>query len=339
MAVFHNHTCVAAGEGRRKMAVSLDFYKTFYYAAKYGSFTEAAKALYVTQPTVTHAISCLERELGCALFVRSRKGAALTPEGSLLYEHVRAAFDHLQEAEKTLQDRKALLSGQVRIGASETTLHFFLLPCLRNYRRLYPGVRLKVSNGTTPQALAALREGAIDCAILVMRRDYRSILQPQDLMRVVALADFQDIFIAGNDFSVLKDRAVTPEELTAYPFIAMEPGTLTRQCMDDFFLRFYLNVVPDIELATTDLIVPVAAHNLGIGFVPEPFAARALSEGSVFSIRLTEPVPPRQICLVYRTDLPLSIAAQAFLRLLSIQETEPVNEAESTARPSSRPPE
>ena len=117
-------------------------------------------------------------------------------------------------------------------------------------------------------------------------------------MRVVALADFQDIFIAGNDFSVLKDRAVTPEELTAYPFIAMEPGTLTRQCMDDFFLRFYLNVVPDIELATTDLIVPVAAHNLGIGFVPEPFAARALSEGSVFSIRLTEPVPPRQICLV-----------------------------------------
>ena len=200
-------------------------------------------------------------------------------------------------------------------------------------------MRLKVSNGTTPQALAALREGAIDCAILVMRRDYRSILQPQDLMRVVALADFQDIFIAGNDFSVLKDRAVTPEELTAYPFIAMEPGTLTRQCMDDSFLRFYLNVVPDIELATTDLIVPVAAHNLGIGFVPEPFAARALSEGSVFSIRLTEPVPPRQICLVYRTDLPLSIAAQAFLRLLSVQKTEPVNEAESTARPSSRPPE
>ena len=119
----------------------------------------------------------------------------------------------------------------------------------------------------------------------------------------------------------------------------MEPGTLTRQCMDDFFLRFHLNVVPDIELATTDLIVPVAAHNLGIGFVPEPFAARALSEGSVFSIRLTEPVPPRQICLVYRTDLPLSIAAQAFLRLLSVQKTEPVNEAESTARPSSRPPE
>ena len=321
------------------MSVSLDFYKTFYYAAKYGSFTEAAKALYVTQPTVTHAVGCLERELGCVLFSRSRKGAALTPEGSLLYEHVRAAFDHLQEAEKTLQDRKELLSGQVRVGASETTLHFFLLPRLRNYRRLYPGVRLKVSNGTTPQTLAALRDGSIDCAVLVMRRDYRSILQPQDQMRVVWLEDFQDIFIAGNDFSVLKDRAVTPEELAGYPFIAMEPGTLTRQCMDDFFLRFHLSVVPDIELATTDLVVPVAAHNLGIGFVPEPFAAGALSEGSVFSIRLTEPVPPRQICLVYRTDLPLSIAAQSFLRLLSIRETVPADEEGSTAQLSPRPPE
>ena len=87
--------------------------------------------------------------------------------------------------------------------------------------------------------------------------------------------------------------------------------------MDDFFLRFHLSVVPDIELSTTDLIVPVTEHNLGIGFVPEPFAAGALCAGSVFSIRLTEAVPPRQICLVYRTDLPLSIAAQAFLELLT----------------------
>ena len=299
------------------MAVSLDFYKTFYYAAKYGSFTEAARALYVTQPTVTHAVGCLERELGCALFSRSRKGAVLTPEGRLLYEHVRAAFEHLQEAEKTLQDQKALLSGQVRIGASETTLHFFLLPYLRSYRKLYPGVRLRVSNGTTPQALDALRRGAVDCAILVMHGDYRSLLKPRDQMNVAALTCFQDIFIAGNDFAALKDRAVTPEELTAFPFIAMEPGTLTRQYMDDFFLRFHLSVVPDIELSTTDLIVPVTEHNLGIGFVPEPFAAGALCAGSVFSIRLTEAVPPRQICLVYRTDLPLSIAAQAFLELLT----------------------
>ena len=67
------------------MSVSFDSYKTFYYVAKFRSFTEAAKALYVTQPTVTHAIQTLEKELGCILFQRSRKGVSLTPEAVMLY--------------------------------------------------------------------------------------------------------------------------------------------------------------------------------------------------------------------------------------------------------------
>ena len=65
------------------MGVSFDSYKTFYYVAKFRSFTEAAKALYVTQPTVTHAIQMLEKELDCILFQRSRKGVSLTRESRL----------------------------------------------------------------------------------------------------------------------------------------------------------------------------------------------------------------------------------------------------------------
>jgi len=120
------------------MSVSFDSYKTFYYVARLGSFTEAAKALYVTQPTVTHAIQMLEQELDCVLFQRSRKGVSLTPEAAMLYEHVRAACEHIFEAESALKAKKKLLEGQVRIGASETTLHFFLLP-LRNLKPCIPG--------------------------------------------------------------------------------------------------------------------------------------------------------------------------------------------------------
>ena len=273
------------------MSVSFDSYKTFYYVARLGSFTEAAKALYVTQPTVTHAIQMLEQELDCVLFQRSRKGVSLTPEAAMLYEHVRAACEHIFEAESALKAKKKLLEGQVRIGASETTLHFFLLPFLKEFKTLHPGVKIKVSNSSTPTALAALRSGHIDFAILVMRPGYKGAILPQDKFSVTRLAGFQDIFIAGNDFSDLAGRSVTPGELCGYPFICMEPGT--------------------------DLITPMAANNLGVGFVPRAFARSALEEGSVFQIRLTEIVPEREICVISRTDTPLSLAGNAFLRLFS----------------------
>ena len=299
------------------MSVSFDSYKTFYYVARLGSFTEAAKALYVTQPTVTHAIQMLEQELDCVLFQRSRKGVSLPPEAAMLYEHVRAACEHIFEAESALKAKKKLLEGQVRIGASETTLHFFLLPFLKEFKTLHPGVKIKVSNSSTPTALAALRSGHIDFAILVMRPGYKGAILPQDKFSVTRLAGFQDIFIAGNDFSDLAGRSVTPGELCGYPFICMEPGTVTRQFLDDFLLQFHLAVSPDIELATTDLITPMAANNLGVGFVPRAFARSALEEGSVFQIRLTEIVPEREICVISRTDTPLSLAGNAFLRLFS----------------------
>ena len=185
------------------MGVSFDSYKTFYYVAKFRSFTEAAKALYVTQPTVTHAIQMLEKELDCILFQRSRKGVSLTPEAAMLYEHVKAACEHIFEAENALKAKKELLDGQIRIGAGETTLHFFLLPYLKQFKTLYPGVKIKVNNTSTPASLSALRAGHIDFAILVMRPDYKGAFLPRDRFSVTRLAGFQDIFIAGNDFSEL----------------------------------------------------------------------------------------------------------------------------------------
>lgn len=70
------------------MSVNLDSYKTFYYVAKYRNITHAAKALFQTQPTVSRCIAGLEAELGCRLFVRSKKGVMLTPgSGAFIPAH------------------------------------------------------------------------------------------------------------------------------------------------------------------------------------------------------------------------------------------------------------
>lgn len=112
------------------MSVNFDFYRTFYYVGKYKNITAAAKALFVTQPTVTHAIQALERELNCSLFIRSQKGVSFTPEGAVFYRQIAAACETIFEAEQNLEAAKNLSEGLIAIGASETTLHHYLMPIL-----------------------------------------------------------------------------------------------------------------------------------------------------------------------------------------------------------------
>ena len=117
------------------MSIPYDYYRIFYYVARYQSLTRAAHALQSNQPNVTRTINALERELGCRLFQRSHRGVTLTPEGEKLFAHVQIMQEQLQAAEYELAGSRSLQSGSVSIGASETALHGLLLPVLRRFTR------------------------------------------------------------------------------------------------------------------------------------------------------------------------------------------------------------
>lgn len=290
------------------MATNLQYYKTFYYVAKYRNLTKAAKALYVSQPTVTHTIHCLEEDLGCNLFTRSKSGMQLTPEGRLIYEHIAVAYEHIMEAEIKLQQLQELSSGYLKIGASEISIHHYLLPVLTAFHKNYPDIRINISNSTTPRELQALKDNLLDFAFLVISSDYKD----KDLT-ITRLTGFQDILIAGNQFAPLKKQTWDLPSLSVFPFVSVSEDTNTRQFLNNIFLQAGLTFQPDIELATTDLITPMVANNLGIGFVPRKFAQGALARGDVFEVALQRPLPEREICLVQKSDAALSPAGQAFL--------------------------
>lgn len=291
--------------------MNFDFYRTFYYVGKYQNITAAAKALYVTQPSVTHAIRSLERELGCSLFIRSQKGVRFTPEGEKFYASIAAACETIFQAEASLEAAKNFSEGLIAIGASETTLHHYLIPILADFRKDHPGIRLKLFNSNTPEMLQEILSGHIDFAVLVLNKGYKH----EDLS-VTSLTDFQDIMIAGKAFSELGGRTVTLKELMNYPLVSMEKGTLTRQFFNGFFHSSNLAPEPDIELATSDLIVPVIRSGLGIGMVPEPFAEDALSRGEIFRLTLEKNIPRREICLIKKKKASLSLIGEAFIQYL-----------------------
>lgn len=291
------------------MNISYEYYRFFYYVAKYRNFTQAAVALMNSQPNVTRTIKNLENELGCTLFIRSNRGVKLTPEGEKLYAHIRIAIEQIELGEELLSMDRALQSGIISIGTSEVALKCFLLPVLNEYHRLYPGVRLHISNQPTPQPISALRNGLVDIAVVTTPTGDMKSLKAQ------TIKDYKEVAVCGTAFSMLKDKAISLHELSKYSIISLGTHTKTYDFYCEWFAKNGLSFAPNIEVATADQILPLVKNDLGIGFVPEEFL-KDEDNSSIFPLNLKEKIPSRSVCYIKRTDHSLSIAARELERMI-----------------------
>mgnify|MGYP002518026600 CR=1 FL=1 len=296
------------------MNSNFEYYKIFYYVAKYENLTKAATVLKTSQPAVTRTIHKLENELGCRLFTRSKSGMALTPEGRTFYGYVAAGCAQFFKGENDLSNLISLENGTIYISATETALHCYLFQAMEEFNSLYPNVRFRILNNSTTESVNAVKEGKVDLAFV------SASLQVAKPLRMKILRKYQDVLIGGSRFEELKEEEVSLKELVAYPWISLTSETITRRFLNEYFEKNSLSFAPDMELATTDMILPAVRHNLGIGFIPAEFAESDLKAGLVFEIKVKEKLPERNIILIYDAEYPQSIAAKEFQKFLKERE-------------------
>ncbi len=289
------------------MYISYDYYRIFYYVAKYGNITQAAKILLNNQPNLTRAIKTLEGELGCPLFIRNNRGMKLTPEGARLYEHIMVAFQSIEAGEAEIIESRNLEKGSVFVAASEVALHCVLLSVLKQYRTLYPGIKLKISNHSTPQAIDAIKNGIADIAVVT------TPTLPSAMTEEITVRKFHEVAVCSSAFSELLENKVSFAELLSYPMISLGTQTKSFELYSEFFAEEGLHYQPETEAATADQILPMVKADLGIGFVPKEFLAGA--EG-VSIIETEKPLPEREIRIVKRHEQTLGIAAKELERLI-----------------------
>lgn len=289
------------------MYISYDYYRIFYYVAKYGNVSQAAKLLLNNQPNMTRTIKKLEAELGCPLFLRSKKGMKLTPEGKRLYEHIRIAMEHIDAGEAELTENRNLQNGTVYIAASEVALRCLLLPVLKKYRILYPGIHIRISNHSTPQAIGALKDGSADIAVVTTPTVHTASLV-ETVVRPIT-----EVAVCSPYFKALADKQISLSELINFPLISLGKDTKSFEFYSALFTAHGLPYKPDIEAFTADQILPMVEADLGIGFVPEEF----LREGDgICRIKLEEKIPKRSIVIIKRKEQPLSVAAKELERMI-----------------------
>ncbi len=292
------------------MDINFEYYKVFYYVAKYENITKAAVAIGSSQPNVTRIMKLLESQLGCSLFMRGARGISLTQRGELLYSHVETAYRHLLQAQEEIGRQGSPACGTVEIGATEAALHLFLLEALYAFRAAYPEIKIKIHNHSTLETMKLLVSGKLDFAVVTTPFERTSQVS------CIKIVDFEEILVGGTQYADLSRRVLELREIRQYSWIGLGKGSATYLLYKDFFIRHGVDFEPDMEVATSDLLLPLIENNFGIGFVPEKLASPLLKEKKLVQIPIVCPPPGRSIQMVSDRGRAKSSAADALYQYL-----------------------
>ncbi len=294
------------------MVSKLDLYNVFCTVAKNESFSKAAKVLYLTQPAVSQSIRQLERELDTRLFNRTPKGVSLTSEGSLLFEYVNSAINLIDVGEEKISEFKNLTMGELKIGVGDTISRYFLLPYLEAFHMRYPNIKFTIANGTTSELCSILKSGGVDIAICNLPID-------DPTLEVRPCFEIQDTFVYGERFKKILAKPISLQELVKLPLIFLESNSNSRKYVEDHLQSKGIQIAPEFELGSHELLLEFAKINLGIACVTKEFSQEFLSKGLLQEVQLHKKIPTRSIGFCYLKTVPLSPASTKFVELIEQQ--------------------
>jgi DNA-binding transcriptional LysR family regulator len=254
--------------------------ETFICAAENLTFSEAARLLNLSQPTVSHQINALEKELGVTLFDRSSTGLKLTEAGRLLLPWARRLIHDTNDLKDMMDSLRDDIAGEIRIACS-TTAGKYILPQMANrFRQRYPGIRIRILACGAERATLNLMEGEADLGV-VSSEVIASGLEAQPF--------FQDsiILIAPADHAWANRAYIEPHEILEQPFLQREPHSGTYRVVKEELAKFDIKDVDlncVMELGNSEAIVHTVASGHGISFVSALAAACPLEQGKIVEV-------------------------------------------------------
>ena len=288
------------------MDINFEHYKVFYNVAKLGSFSAAAKELFISQSAVSQSIKTLEEQTGSVLFVRGPRTVKLTAVGEMLFSHIDQAYNLIRAAEVKIREMQSYGLGEIKIGVGDTILRFLLIPFLQKFIKKYPKIKLQIINRTSSGIIESLKSGAVDLGIVTLPVEDKDV-------EALGFRTVEDVFVASGRFAGLKNKAISTQELSQLPLLLLQKESLTRRNLDAFFASKGLSIVPEIELESMELLIELAKIGLGIAYVLKESASAPVSEGELFILQTEDRMPIRKLGIAKLKSVPLSPAADLFI--------------------------
>ncbi len=228
--------------------------RCFHSVAQHGSFTGAARALFIGQPNVTTHVRTLEQRFGVELFCRRGHNVELTDTGRRLQTITQRIFSLETEAAETLGAAGGLLAGQLRVGAIGPAQ---VTPMVLAFGQRYSEVDLSVSLGNTKEVLEGLLAFRSDLAVLPRLTDQR--------FHAVPYSRTQAILLVTSDHRWARRKSVRIEELQGQRMVLREVGSATRRVFEDTLEQFGVQIRRVLEIESQEAVRESVAAGMGIG--------------------------------------------------------------------------
>ncbi len=289
--------------------LNLNLLRIYRVVLDQGSFSRAAETLSITQSAVSRAVQELERQLGMPLLERRARGVVPTEAGALLGEHARRIFAHEQVALEALNELRDLRRGRLSIGAS-STIGIYLLPSmLGEYHRLYPGIELFLDIGNTQQVMEHLRSYRIEVAYV------EGPVASDEHVQIVPWRDDELVVIAAPDHPLAQRTDLVAADLIAMPFVLREPGSGTREVMEQALAARGIAIRPVMELGSTEAVKQAVSAGLGLSIVSWATIQMELDSARLVALDVADLSIRRQLSRAHVRDRPQSRALQEWLKL------------------------
>lgn len=307
----------------------------FYQVAKHKSFSQAAEALFLSQPSVSNQIKLLEEGCGLKLFDRSGRGVEMTNAGEVLFSYAERIFSLAKEADSVIEEIKGLKAGGIRISASNTFGAYYLPDILDLFRKKHPKIEIRMNVGYTQSVAEDVLAFRCDLGLIG-----REIAHPNLVITPLWEEELLLIVPPGHDFAERGEIGLA--ELQGEPFILTEAGSGVRDIIEKILAEARVGVRVVMELGENEATKRAVASGLGITLISATVARRELEAGQVCAVRLSGAQILRKFYIIHHKDKYVSRLIRAFMdealrfplagSLPAVRPAEPARRQRTTAR-------
>ena len=276
------------------------------------SFSQAALAVHLSQPTVSSHIKALEQHFDCILIERLAKQALPTPSGRLLYRYAKQLLDLRDETEQALADYHGRYQGELPIGGSTLPGNYLLPTIIGNFNQQYPQIRLQVSIGDSREIIDKVYRGEVEMGLIGARYEARSL-------RYDAVASDTMRLVVPRGHRWDQTAAVHVDDVCREPLILRESGSGTRKAFENGLQKINRQVSDFqivAEMGSTTAVLQSIKSGVGISILSLPAAQEALQSGILWALDIEGLDLRRTFYLVRdvrRTESPLARLFKAHL--------------------------
>lgn len=262
--------------------------KIYVSVCNHRSFTSAAKALYMTQPAISHVIHDLELEVGTALLERAPKNINLTPAGFILFEKAKHLLSVYEDLEKDISNLNEL--APLRIGSCITVAHTFLIQLIESMNETYLDLTIPVTIASASIILEKLEKNEIDLAFI-------EGAFPQEKFNSIKLDSYKIIPVCSPSFIPFNNLSI--QEFIKQPLLLREKGSAIRDVFDSELFLHNIEIQPLWTSSNSNALMKAAIKGMGIALLPENMILDKVEQGLLKRLDIDEIELKNQNHLIY----------------------------------------